>query len=92
MALSQAETYWHLSVDEFCPTEVQSRYRYIQRLTTGLNVPFVLLTYSPENNMGNLHFTWHFDNSDPIETVFQKSLPVVETVKFIAAISYKSNA
>ena len=54
MALSQAEAYQHLSVGEFCPTDVQCRYRYIQRLQSGLNVPFVLLTYSPGNNMGNL--------------------------------------
>jgi len=78
VALSQAEAYQHLSVGEFCPTDVQCRYKYIQRLKY---VPFVLLTYSPGNNMGNLYFAWSFERSDTGETVFQKSLPVVDTVK-----------
>ncbi|XP_065883057.1 uncharacterized protein [Dysidea avara] len=81
VALSQAEAYQHLSVGEFCPSDVQCRYRYMQRLKSGLNVPFVLLTYSPGNNMGNLYFVWNFESSDTIETVFQKSLPVVDTIK-----------
>jgi len=74
-ALSQAEAYQHLSVGEFCPTDVQCHYKYIQRLKSGLSVPFVLLTYSPGNNMGNLYFAWSFERSDTVETVFQKSLP-----------------
>jgi len=53
VALSQAEAYQHLSVGEFCRTNVQCCYKYIQKLKSGLNVPFVLLTYSPGNNMGN---------------------------------------
>jgi len=31
--------------------------------------------------MGNLCLAWHFDCSDSIEMVFQKSLPFVEAVK-----------
>ena len=51
--LSQVEPYQHLPITEFCPSEVQPRYRYIQQLKSGLNVPFVILTYRPGNNMGN---------------------------------------
>ena len=80
-ALSQTEVYKHLSVREFCPTKVQPHYRFIQRLKAGLDVPFVLLTYSPGNNMGNLHFAWTFESTGSTETVFQKSLPVIDTLK-----------
>lgn len=80
-ALQRMDTYYHLSVNEFCPPEAQPRYRFLQQLKCGLNVSIVLLTYSPGNNKGNLHFAWRYDHSEAIETVFQRSLPVVETVK-----------
>ena len=40
-----------------------------------------MLTYSPGNNKGNLHFVWRFEETEIIDIVFQKSLPAVECVK-----------
>lgn len=71
-ALQRMDTYYHLSVNEFCPPEAQPRYRFLQQLKCGLNVPIVLLTYSPGNNKGNLQFAWRYDHSEAIETVFQE--------------------
>ena len=80
-APSRVDSYQHLFVTDFCPSDVQSHYRYIQRLKASLKVLFVLLTYSPGNNKGNLHFIWQVDSTDSTETIFQKSLPVVDVVK-----------
>ena len=41
----------------------------------------MLLTYAPGNNCGNLHIIWKYDRDQSSETVFQKSLPVVESIK-----------
>ena len=79
--LSSIEFYQHLFITDFCPIDVQSRYKYIPKLKAGLKVPFVLLTYSPGNNKGNLHFAWQVNSTEFTESIFQKSLPVVEAVK-----------
>ena len=66
---------WFLDIriSTCCPSDVQSRYKYIQRLKAGLKVPSVLLTYSPGNNKGNLHFIWQIDCTDSAtETFFRK--------------------
>ena len=56
-------------------------YEFVHKLKHGLNIAVLLLTYSPRNNHGNLHFIWKYDSDQSSETVFQKSLPVVESIK-----------
>ena len=55
----------------------------MQRLKSGLNVPYSLCPFNllSWNSMGSLYFVWSLESSDSVETVFQKSLPVVNTVK-----------
>ena len=79
--LQMNQNYEYLFFTDFCPQEHRHRYQFIQDLQFGLDVSIVLLTYSPGNNCGNLHFMWKYDDSEPIETVFQKSIPVIENVK-----------
>ena len=79
--LENLETYQHLCLSEFCPSEAQHRYRFLQKIKGGLTKPIVLLTHSPGNNKGNLHFAWRFEETDTIDMVFQKSQAVVECVK-----------
>ena len=80
-ALENQETYQYLCLSEFCPTEPQPRYRFLQMIKYGLTKPIVLLTYSPGNNKGNLHFAWRCEETETIDLIFQRSLPVVECVK-----------
>ncbi len=80
-SLKQLRPFQYMCLTEHCPDEPRKRYDYIQQLKRGLNVPVVLLTYSPGNNRGNLHFIWRYDGDTKLETVFQDSLPVVETIK-----------
>ncbi len=54
---------------------------FLKNLDGGLDIPVVLLTYSPGNNCGNLHFVWKYNDTDPMETVFAKSIPEVEIIK-----------
>ena len=54
---------------------------FLKNLNGGLDIPVVLLTYSPGNNCGNLHFIWTYNDKDPIEIIFTKSIPVVEIIK-----------
>lgn len=56
-------------------------YQFLQNQHHGLDISVVLMTYSPGNNHGSVYFIWKYDNSDPLETVFQNSLPVVELIK-----------
>ena len=64
--------------DRFVPK--RTSYQFLQNLHRGIDISVVLLTYSPGNNRGNLHFIWKLDG-EPLETVFQKSLLVVESIK-----------
>lgn len=79
--LRNMDDYEHMCLTDFCPEEPRHRYQFLQNLHRGLDISVVLLTYSPGNNCGNLHFIWKYDDSEPVEAVFQKSLPVVEVVK-----------
>ena len=72
--------YQHLSLDDFCPDDARHRYDFLQKMKRGIDIPVVMLTYSPGNNQGNLHFIWKYESMD-VEKVFQNSLPVVETIK-----------
>ena len=79
--LSNLEPYQHISLTGICPDQPRKRYRFLQDLKNGLNVSVVSLTYSPGNNCGNLTFLWKYVETESVETVFEKSLPVVEVIK-----------
>ena len=79
-AIDNLDTYQHLCLSDFLPSDAQPRYRFLQKIKCGLMKPVVLLTYSPGNNKGNLHFVWQFDDTSTSD-IFEKSLSVVECVK-----------
>ena len=54
---------------------------FLKNLNGGLDIPVVLSTYSPGNNCSNLHSVWKYNDKDPIEIIFTKSIPVVEIIK-----------
>lgn len=56
----------------------------VETLTaSGLRFPCVLLIYSPGSNIGNLHFIWKVPEECDAATVFERSQPVIENVRFV---------
>ena len=45
-------------LENFLPSERRRRYEYIENVKAGMNMPTVLVTYSPGGNIGNLHWIW----------------------------------
>ena len=66
---------------DHCPVAPRQRYDYIQKIQRGLDIPVVVMTFSPGNNRGNFQFVWKYCSDDSMETVFQKSITVVESIK-----------
>ena len=75
------EFYQHVCLTDFCPEDHRERYKFISNLKNGFNISVVSLTYSPGNNCGNMHFIWRYDDNDPIESVFERSMHVIEVIK-----------
>ena len=80
-SLNKLQHYQYMCLTDLRPEEPREVYDYVQRIKRGLNVPIVLLTFYPGNNRGNLHFIWMYSSSDSLETIFQKSIPVVVSFK-----------
>ena len=79
--INDLEDYQHVCLTDSCPGGARERYMFLKNLNGGLDIPVVLLTYSPGNNCSNLHFVWKCNDKDPIETIFTKTITVVEIIK-----------
>ena len=62
------------------PEDRKRRYEYMEALKNGLDVPIVLVTYSPGGNCVNLHWVWH-TNADSINSALQTCQPIIERIK-----------
>ncbi len=90
--LSNLDSYEHTCLSNISPDQSRERYTFINNLKSGLNIPVVMLTYSPGNNCGNLTFLWKYGDNDSVETVFEKKcLCCGSNQTFASSISYKSN-
>ena len=70
--------YPFINLDEYSPVDAKKRYLFIKEVKNGAQVPTILLTYSPGNNVGNSHFIWHV----PDETLSTASSQrVIEEIK-----------
>ena len=83
-ALYSKSNFEYMSITNFLPSDPLKKHRLIEVLTgNGLRFPCVLLTYSSGSNIGNLHFLWKVpDERDPA-AVFERSQPVIESVKLV---------
>ena len=77
--LSSFEEFQYVDVSEFSPTDAHKKYKYIQKVMSGLCVLCCLLTYSAGGNVGNLNFIGRVSGVEKDD--FAKSLPVIETIK-----------
>jgi hypothetical protein len=73
--------YQQIFLTDLCPETPRQRYEYLQKLQRGLDIAVVIMTFSPGNNRGNLHFVWKYCSDDSMETIFEKSIAVVESIK-----------
>ena len=80
-SLNGIQPYQEIFLTDHCPLAPRQRYDYIQKIQRGLDIPVVVMTFSPGNNRGNFHFVWKYCSDDSMETVFQKSIAVVESIK-----------
>lgn len=62
--LGNLEPYQHTCLSDITPDQSHERYMFISNLKSGLNIPVVMLTYSPGNNCGNLTFLWKYGDTD----------------------------
>ena len=46
-------------IENFLLSECRRRYEYMEYVKAGMNMPTVLVMYSPGGNIGNLHWIWH---------------------------------
>ena len=76
--LRDINNYQHLCLTDLCPNEPRSSSLPVYTEYSLILLGLILLS---GNNRGNMHFIWKFDDSELLETVFQKSLPVVELIK-----------
>ncbi len=79
--LSNLDSNEHTCLSDISPDQSRERNTFINNLKSELNIPVVMLTYSPGNNCGNLTFLWKYGDNDSVETVFEKSVSVVEVIK-----------
>ena len=79
--LNDIQPYQQIFLTDHCPEAPRLRYECRQKIQRGLNIPVEILTFSPGNNRGNLHFIWKYCSDDSMEMVFQKSMAVVESIK-----------
>ena len=70
--------YSFLCVNNYTPDEPVKRFRYIENLKCGLNIPCILLCYSPGSNIGNQYYLWKVNEDDDVIT---KSQQVIEAIK-----------
>ena len=79
-ALQDKELYEYIIVNELCPSEPSKKYEFIQQLKKcGLMTKTALLTYSHDNNVGNIHFLWKVTESSGQE--FSRCQETIEQAK-----------
>ena len=69
-----------VSLENFLPSDLRRRYEYMEHVKAGMNLPTVLVTYSPGGNIGNLHWIWHTTCTD-ISSALQSCQPILESIR-----------
>jgi len=67
-------------LENFLPSERCRRYEYMEHVKARMNMPTVLVTYSPGGNIGNLHWIWHTTCTD-ISSPLQSCHPILESIR-----------
>ena len=81
---------WNIySFNDYTPDEPVKRFRYIESLKCGLNVPCILLCYSPGSNIGNQYYLWKVNEGDDVLT---NSEQVIEAIKMNLPVRYHTRA
>ena len=70
--------YSYKFINDYTPDDPVRRFRYIENLKNGMNIPCMLLSYSPGSNIGNQYYLWKINGDNDN---FTRSQQVIEAVK-----------
>jgi hypothetical protein len=74
--------YIPISLLEYIPSDPVKKYRFVNLLeSSGLTVPFILLTFNPGSNIGKILFIWKVPEGKDIGDYLQESQQAIEEVK-----------
>ena len=79
LKLSPKTSVMKWNIHSYTPDEPVKRFRYIESLKCGLNVPCILLCYSPGSNIGNQYYLWKVNEGDDILTNSQQVIDAIKT-------------
>lgn len=69
-----------VSLENFLLSDRRRRYEYMEHVKTRMNMPTVLVTYSPGCSIHNLNWIWHTTCTD-ISSALQSCQPILESIK-----------
>ena len=81
MALSQIAPYQFLPVDDYAPLDKQRQYEFFNLIDYSMKEKCALLTYSPDNNVGSIHFMWKVEEDNESDMVTRMQVPIEEAKK-----------
>ena len=74
--------YIPVSLLDYIPNDPVKKYRFVNLLeSSGLSVPFILLTYNPGSNIGKLLFIWKVPEGKGIGDYLHESQQAIEETK-----------
>ena len=77
--LAEKQPYEHVFLNSFAPDDSRKRFEFLQSLErSGCQYPIVIVTHSPGNNAGNIHFAWRVSATEPVE---DRSQSTIEAIK-----------
>ena len=79
-AIEEAGPNVPVCLENFLPSDRRRRYEYTEHVKAGMNLPTVLVTYSPGGNIGNLRWIWHTTCTD-ISSALQSCQPILESIR-----------
>ena len=78
--LNECSDYEYLQAEQYCPTQSMLKYKLMKATkSNGFPFPTALVTYTHENNVGNLNFLWKILGDE--ESAFSDGQRVVEQLK-----------
>ena len=66
-------------INDYTPDDPVKKFRFIQCLKNGINIPCMLFLYSPGSNIGNQYYLWKVLSDD--NNIFTRSQQVVQSIR-----------
>ena len=66
-------------INDYTPDDPVKKFRFIQCLKNGINIPCMLFLYLPGSNIGNQYYLWKVLSDD--DDIFMRSQQVVQSIR-----------